>query len=179
MHVRRIVAVLVGLAGVIVIIRPGFQEVGLGQMAQLLAAPLFATSFILAKQFTGRSSPAEIVAMLSLFCTIVLFPGAMLQWRNPSLEELGWLSLTAVFATLGHYTLTKAFAAAPITVTQPVSYLQLVWAVLIGSVLFDEGVDPFVLLGAAVIVSAVTYISHRELRHAREEVTPAAPATKT
>jgi len=178
LHVHRILAVLVGLLGVFVIIRPGFQEVGLGQLAQLSAAPLFAASFILAKQFTGRSSPTEIVAMLSLFCTIVLLPGAVWQWRTPTPEELLWLALTALCATLGHYTLTKAFASAPITVTQPISYLQLVWAVLIGILIFAEPIDPFVLLGGAIIVSAITYISHRELQIARKQVTPSAAATK-
>ncbi len=178
LHIHRILAVVVGLIGVFIIIRPGFQEVGLGQLAQLSAAPLFATSFILAKRFTGETSPSEIVAWLSFFCTLVLLPGAIWQWRHPTLEELMWLGLTAVFATIGHYTLTKAFASAPITVTQPVSYLQLVWAVLIGIALFGEPVDPFVLLGGAVIVSAITYISHRELRRARKRVTPAANETK-
>ncbi len=178
LHIHRILAVVVGLVGVIIIIRPGFQEVGLGQLAQLSAAPLFAISFLLAKQFTGRSSPMEIVAMLSLFCTIVLFPGAVLQWRNPTFEELTWLALTALLATVGHYTLTKAFAVAPITVTQPISYLQLVWAVLIGIFLFGEAVDPFVLLGGAVIVSAITYISHRELQIAKKQITPSVAETK-
>ena len=178
LHVHRIMAVVVGLVGVFIIIRPGFQEVGLGQLAQLSAAPLFAVSFILAKQFTGRSSPMEIVAMLSLFCTIVLLPGALLQWREPTLEEIFWLTITALFATVGHYTLTKAFASAPITVTQPISYLQLVWAVLLGVLLFGETVDPFVLLGGAIIVCAITYISHRELRLARKPITPSVSATK-
>lgn len=178
LHVHRIMAVVVGLVGVFIIIRPGFQEVGMGQLAQLSAAPLFAISFILAKQFTGRSSPMEIVAMLSLFCTIVLLPGALLQWRQPTLEEIFWLTLTALLATVGHYTLTKAFASAPITVTQPISYLQLVWAVLLGVFLFGETVDPFVLLGGAIIVCAITYISHRELRLSRDRITPSASETK-
>ena len=179
LRVRRIIAVIFGLLGALIILRPGFQEVGLGQLAQLVAAPLFAASFIMAKQLTGRASPTEIVAMLSLFCTIALLPGAILAWRTPTPEELMWLTLTAVFATLGHYTLTKAIASAPITVTQPISYLQLVWAVLLGILLFGEAVDPYVLLGGAVIVISITYISHRELVVARKSVTPPAAETRT
>ncbi len=178
LHIHRLLAVAVGLLGVFIIIRPGFQDVGLGQLAQLAAAPLFAASFILAKQLTGRASPTEIVAWLSLFCTIVLLPGAVLQWRTPTFEEVMWLALTALLATIGHYTLTKAFASAPITVTQPISYLQLVWAVIIGIVLFAEPVDPYVLLGGAVIVGSITYISRRELQIARKQVTPSAVSTK-
>ncbi len=100
--------------------------------------------------------------MLSLFCTLALLPGALLQWRPPSADELAWLSLTAAFATAGHYALTRAFKAAPITVTQPASFMQLVWAALVGLAVFGEALDPFVILGAGIIIAAATYIAHRE-----------------
>lgn len=178
LHLRRVAGVLAGFVGTLIIIRPGFEEVNIGQLAQLTAAPLFAASFILAKKLTSRVDPGMIVGMLSLFCTLVLLPGAILQWRTPTLEELLWLTLTAVFATAGHYTLTRAFRAAPITVTQPFAFLQLLWAILLGIVLFDEQLDIFVVLGGALIVIAVTYISHREAVAARQQVTPPPPAMK-
>ena len=179
LYVRRIAAVLIGFGGTLIILRPGFETINGGQLAQLMAAPFFATSFILAKKLTSRQDPAAIVAMLSLFCTLALLPGAISQWRTPTAEELFWLTMTAAFATAGHYTLTKAFEAAPITVTQPVGFLQLVWATLLGVVLFGEALDPFVLMGGGIIVAAATYISHREAQAARQQVTPPAVATKT
>ncbi len=178
LHLRRIGGVVVGFIGALIVIRPGFQEVNLGQLAQLSAAPLFATSFIIAKKLTGRENPAMIVGMLSVFCTLALFPGAVMQWRSPTMEEVGWLTLTALLATIGHYTLTKSFAAAPITVTQPLAFLQLIWATLIGVFLFAEPIDPFVILGGVIVVTAVTYISHREVQARRKEQTPPAVATK-
>ncbi|MGI9482813.1 MAG: DMT family transporter [Hyphomicrobiales bacterium] len=178
LHVRRIAGVIAGLIGVFIIVRPGFESINSGQLAQIATAPLFAASFLLAKKLTETEDSATIVGMLSVFCTLVLLPGAIMQWRTPTVEEVMWLGLTAVFATAGHYTLTRAFAAAPITVTQPVSFLQLVWASLIGIALFNEMLDPFVILGGGVIVAAATYISHRETRAAREASTPPAPATK-
>lgn len=178
LFVRRIAAVAIGFLGTLIILRPGFQEIGIGQLAQLAAAPFFATSFILAKKLTERQDPGAIVAMLSLMCTLALLPAAIAQWRTPTLEELFWLTTIAAFATTGHYTLTKAFGAAPITVTQPVGFLQLVWAALLGMVLFGEALDPFVFVGGAIIVGAATYISHREVVAARHQVTPPAVATK-
>ena len=175
---RRILAIVVGFVGTLIILRPGFQEVNLGQLAQLCAAPAFAASFLLTKQLTRGADAATIVGMLSLVVTIVLLPGAIAVWRTPTGEELFWLFATAVFATAGHYTLTRAIAAAPLTVTQPVSYLQLVWATLLGIIAFGEPLDPFVLLGGAVIVSAATFIAHRETVVARREITPPAVATK-
>jgi drug/metabolite transporter (DMT)-like permease len=175
---RRIGAITAAFIGAIIILRPGFQELSSGQLAQLCAAPLFACSFLLAKKFTDGANPAAIVAMLSLFCTLTLLPGAILQWRDPTWVEIGWLALTALFATAGHYTLTRAYKCAPITVTQPVQFLQLVWAALMGMVLFHEALDPWVILGGAVIVGSATYISHREMVVARRAQTPTAPATK-
>jgi drug/metabolite transporter (DMT)-like permease len=175
---RRVAAVLAAFAGAVIILRPGLHEISLGQLAQLGAAPLFAASYLMAKSFTASEDSGAIVAMLSLFCTLTLLPGALWQWRQPTGEELGWLALTAVFATAGHYTLTKAFEAAPITVTQPVQFLQLVWATLLGMAVFGEPADPYVLAGGGIIVASATYISHREAVLARRARTPPATATK-
>lgn len=162
MHVRRIVAISVALVGALIILRPGFQEVSIGQLAQLCAAPLFAMSFLIAKKLTDSEDPVVIVVMLSIICTLVLLPGAVLNWTTPSIAETLWLALTAVFATIGHYAMTRAFRAAPITVTQPIGFLQLVWAALLGIVAFGEPVDPFVIIGGGIVVAAATFISHRE-----------------
>jgi len=162
LHARRIVAVGAGFLGAIVILRPGFHTIEAGAIAQLIAAPLFAVSFLIAKKLTHSESPAVIVAMLSIFCTLTLLPGALLEWRSPTGGELFLLFLTAVFATAGHYTLTRAFEAAPITVTQPVAFLQLVWAALLGLIAFGEPLDPWIFLGGGIVVGAVTYIAHRE-----------------
>ena len=178
LHLRRLFGVGAGFVGAMVIIRPGFEEINLGQLAQLSAAPLFAASFIIAKKLTAQENSSMIVGLLSVGCTLTLLPGAILQWRSPTVEEIGWLSLSALLATTGHFTLTKAFAAAPITVTQPLSFLQLVWATVIGVMLFGEPIDPFVVLGSLIVVSAVTYISHREIQARKHASTPPAIATK-
>ncbi|MBT8460768.1 MAG: DMT family transporter, partial [Boseongicola sp.] len=125
-------------------------------------AVLFAISYLMAKQFTGRISPAVIVGMLSIFCTIGLAPFAIAVWQTPTMAEIGWMALVAILATAGHYTMTLAFAAAPVTVTQPVSYLQLVWATLLGLWVFGEPVDGWVILGGLIIMSSVTFITIRE-----------------
>lgn len=179
MHLRRITAVGAGMLGALVILRPGFEEISSGQLAQLGAAPLFAASFLMAKRLTNEDNPAIIVGMLSIFCTLTLLPGAIWHWTDPSLEEIGWLALTACFATAGHYTMTRALHAAPITVTQPVSFLQLVWATALGIVAFGEPLDPFVLLGGGIVIGAATFISHREAVVARRAMTPPSPATKS
>ncbi len=161
---RRIAAVVVSFLGTLVILRPGAVAIELGAVAQLVAAPLFACSFLIAKKLTETESSASIVAYMSVFVTLALLPPALLVWRTPTLTELGWLFVTAVFATAGHYTLTRAMQAMELTVLQPFSFLQLVWATLLGFYAFSEVPDIWTLTGGAIIVASVTYIAHREAR---------------
>lgn len=164
LHARRIGAVLMGFGGAMIILRPGFEVISPGALAQLTAAPLFAVSFLIAKKLTQTESSASIVAHMSIFVTLALLPGALMEWRDPTWEELGWLFVTAILATLGHYTLTQALRATEIAVTQPVSFLQLIWATLLGFYVFAERPDIWIWIGGAVIVASVSYIAHRESR---------------
>ena len=166
-RIRRMLAIAAGFVGTLVILRPGFQAIEAGSLAQLTAAFFFAGSFLLTKKMTQRESSGDILVMLSIFCTLALLPGALYYWREPTLLEVAWLALVAVFATAGHYAVTRAISYAPLTVTQPLSFLQLVWAVLFGYLLFDEVPDVWVIVGAGIVVAAVSYIAHREARAAR------------
>lgn len=164
LRLHRVLAVIAGFIGTLIILRPGLQEIEIGALAQIAAAPIFAASFLMAKVLTRDENPVVIVVMLTVFCTAALAPGAIYQWQAPSISELMWLALVALLATLGHFAQTKAYQTAPITATQPVWFLQLVWGALLGWFVFDESVDPYVLVGAGVIITAVTYISYREAR---------------
>ena len=160
--VRRISAIIVAILGVLVILRPGFREIGAGHFAMILTAVAFSASYLLAKRLSQRCSAGLIVAMLSVSVTIGLAPFALVDWTTPTWDELLILSGVAIFATVGHYTMILAFRNAPMTTTQPITFLQLVWAVLIGVIFFHEPLDPYVIGGGLIIVGAVSYISWRE-----------------
>jgi len=162
LQARRLLAIGVALFGAIVILRPGFREVSVGHLAMLANAVFFGTSYLIAKHMTGRTSPVVIVGMLSITVTIGLAPLAAAVWVTPTLVQLGWIFLVACFATAGHYTMTLAFAAAPIAVTQPVTFLQLVWSVALGALYFSEPVDGWVVFGGLIILASVTFIALRE-----------------
>ena len=175
---RRIAAVLVALIGTAIILRPGFREVAPGHWAMLLAAVVFAASYLTAKIMADELPASMVVAMLSIFVTITLAPFAFAVWVTPSLTDIGLLFLVACFATAGHYTMTLAFAMAPVTVTQPITFLQLVWATLLGVLVFAEPVDIWVIIGGVLILSAVTFITWREAQLRRRQITPPSPMTK-
>ena len=174
---RRLIAVLVALLGALIILRPGLRELSSGHVAMLGTALFFAGGYLIAKRLSGDLSPAVIVGMLSITVTIGLAPFAWAVWVTPTWDQIGWLFGVACFATAGHYTMTMAFAAAPLTVTQPVTFLQLVWAVSLGALAFGETVDGWVVLGGAVILGSVSFITWREAR-AKRAMTPNPHATK-
>ena len=161
---RRIAAVCVALAGALVVLRPGLRELDPGHLSQVVASLSFGASYLVAKRITEQVPAAIVVAMMSLTVSIGLAPLAWAVWLPPTWSQIGWLGLVAVFATAGHYTMTRAFAAAPLTVTQPVTFLQLIWASLLGVFVFHEPLDEWVILGGGMMIGAITYITWREAR---------------
>ena len=159
---RRVFAVIVAFAGALIILRPGLREISSGHIAMIGTAILFAASYLMAKRMSGQVNASVVVGMLSITVTICLAPFAFAVWTPPSMTQLFWLFWVAAFATAGHFTMTLAFASAPVTITQPVTFLQLVWAVALGALVFGEGVDAFVVLGGVVIMASVLFITWRE-----------------
>lgn len=174
---RRVAAVVVALLGALVILRPGLRVLEPAHFAMLAGALALGVSYLLAKRLTREASPEIVVVMLSLVTTVGLFPFAVPGWVWPTGRELGLLFVVAVLATAGHYFMTLAFREAPVSVTQPVTFLQLLWAALGGWVIFAEALDIWVIGGGTMIVMAVSFIAWREHVLARR-VTPPVEALK-
>jgi len=173
---RRILAICLALVGTVIVLRPGLRAITPGHFAQLGAATCFGLSYLAAKRLSSSLPAAALVALMSATVTLGLFPFAAANWVAPSHTQVAWLALVALFATMGHYAMARAFAAAPVSVTQPVTFLQLVWASLLGVFAFGERVDPFVIAGGGLIIAAISYMTWREARIARAGVTPASGA---
>lgn len=174
---RRVLAVVVALIGALIILRPGFREIGSGHFAMLAAAVVFGASYLLAKLLTDQTNAVIVVGMLSFWVTLGLAPMAAYVWVTPDLHTVLVLFVVACLATAGHYTMTLAFRSAPLTVTQPVTFLQLVWAVSVGTLFFGEAVDIWVVIGGLVILASVSFMTWREAMLKRQ-ITPAVPETK-
>lgn len=174
---RRLLAVVAALIGALIILRPGLREINIGHIGMLGTALGFAFGYLVAKKLSDQVSATVVVGMLSITVTIGLAPFAWAVWVTPAPWDLFWLFLVACFATAGHFSMTMAFKAAPLTVTQPVTFLQLIWATALGALVFGEPVDGYVVLGGALILSAISFITWREAR-VRKQITPSAMATK-
>lgn len=159
---RRIAGLALALLGALIVLRPGLRALELGHAAQIGAALCFAGSYLFAKRLTALAPASVVVAMLSVTVTLGLAPIAAWVWVPVTWAQTGWLAVVAALATLGHYLMTRAFRAAPFSVTQPVTFLQLVWASLLGATVFGEPVDIWVLLGGAIIIGAISWVSWRD-----------------
>lgn len=161
-RIRRWIAIIAGLVGAIVILRPGVAAIDIGAIAMLIASPIFAVSDIIAKVLTRKERGAAMVAIMSIIITIVLAGPAFYVWRPPTMEEWLLMGATACLATLGHLCFTQGFKVADLSVTQPVKFLQLMWSAAAGYFIFTEIPDLYTWIGAAIIIGSVSYIAHRE-----------------
>ncbi|MFE3836314.1 DMT family transporter [Pseudogemmobacter sonorensis] len=161
---RRFAVALVAFLGAMVVLRPGLRELSPGHWAQIGATCMFAVTYIVAKRLSAELPAGVIVATLTFTVTLGLFPLALAVWQPVTAVQVLWLAGAAGFATLGHYAMTRAFALAPLAATQPVGFLQIIWASLLGAIAFHEAVDPWVLAGGALIVGAVSVNTLAEAR---------------
>jgi drug/metabolite transporter (DMT)-like permease len=172
----RITAVVVGLMGALIIVRPGFTDVDPGAIAMLIAAPLFAFSDLVAKALTRKESGPAVVAYLSVIVTLVTLGPAISVWEWPTAEEWGLLVVIAGLATIGHLAMVQGFKVGEISAIAPARYVQLLWSALIGFALFSEVPEVWTWVGAAIIVAAAIYIARREAaarERGRQTVAPA------
>lgn len=159
---RRWAAVMVGFLGVLIVLRPGFAELGSGHWAALGAAVLFALSLLLLRRIGNQESSGAMVSwvLAALFATSA--PFALADFVLPGAGDLGLMLTGGLLLGAAHVTLVEAFRAAPASTLSPFHYSQMVWAVLLGFLVFDELPDLWVAVGALVIVGSGLFILWRE-----------------
>lgn len=163
LRLRRVMAILISFAGALIIIKPGFNAIGAGTMAVMGTAAFFAFSDLIAKQLKAHHDDSFIILSLSVTITLVSLPYALIVWQPISL--MNWIGILVIglAATLGHVTLMRSFAG-PMWAAQAGKYIQLLFVILFGIALFDEIPTISTLLGALVVLAAVSYIAMREGR---------------
>lgn len=162
---QRWAAAALGLLGVLIVVGPQLGGTGgVYYLWMLLSTPLFAASFLITKALTRRDTPEVIVAWQSLTVTLFTLPLALWVWEWPSAWAWGVALLSGALGSLGHVLLTHACRLADISAATGVKFLDLVWAVLLGWMVFAEVPTVFTLAGALVILGATTWIARVEAR---------------
>lgn len=162
--IRRVLGVVVGFAGALVIIRPGFETVGLGTILLLLSALAWSAALIDIKVLSRSETSLSITLYATLFLTPITLVCALPFWTWPQLHEWLLLALVGGLGSTVQMSVAQAFHEADASQVLPMDFTKLIWAALIGWTVFAQPLDFWVLLGGAIIFSSVTYIAWREAR---------------
>jgi drug/metabolite transporter (DMT)-like permease len=150
----RVVAVVLGLVGVAVIVRPGLEHVDPGQLIALAAAVGFAISIILVKSLTATESVVSIIFwMLVVQSVIGIVPAAMV-WRTPTAQVWPWIGVIALCGTYSHYCMAQALRHADATMIVPMDFLRVPLTAVAGWLVYNERIDLFTVVGAGLVLVA-------------------------
>ncbi len=166
--IRRSSATLVGFLGALIIIRPGFAEVGVATFAVLGSAVLYAATLVVMRSQSQNDKPMTIMFWSNLFMGLVAAIPAALVWLPPPAAAWPWLLFLACGGWLAHFSLTKALVTIDAKMAAPFDYLRMPLVAIAGYPLFGEFPDALTWTGAAVIAASTTYIARRDARLARE-----------
>jgi drug/metabolite transporter (DMT)-like permease len=161
---RRWTAIACGFLGALVILRPGIQVLDMGALLVIASSLLWSMAMIDIKILGQTESSLTITAYVTVLLIPLTFLPAVFVWQMPGLDMWVWLVFIGVIGTLGQIAVTEALKLADITVLMPFDFLKLVWATLLGMVLFAEMPDFLTYVGAAIVFGSSMYIAWREAK---------------
>ena len=159
---RRGLAVLVGLAGVLIVLRPGSAPMSLGHLAALGAAVMGAMSSVIVRKI-GKDERSVVLMMYPMLMSVAAM-GLMLPfvYRPMPVAHLGLTAVVSVLGMGGAFLMILAYRTAPAVIVAPMQYSQIIWAAFYGWLLFGEAIDIWTAAGSAVIIASGLYIVLRE-----------------
>jgi drug/metabolite transporter (DMT)-like permease len=170
--IRRTLAVLVGLGGVFVVLRPGAAPITPGHVAALVAAVSGAFGAVIMRKI-GREERTVVLILYPMMANVVLMGLAMpFVYAPMPVDDLGLMAVIAALALLGTSLLIFAYRAAPAATVAPMQYSQIIWASAFGILLFGEPLAVSTVAGTAIIVASGLYIVLREQRPGTSRTTP-------
>jgi drug/metabolite transporter (DMT)-like permease len=168
---RRWTAVIMGFIGVLVLMHPGTDSFSAASLIAVFAAVMSASVAISIK-FLSRTERADAIVIYTtmIWVPMSLVP-ALFFWTTPTGITWLWIILSGLLGTTAHMCWTRALRLADASLLTPISFLQVLVVAVFGYFLFDETVDRWTVVGAAIIFGSNVYIAHRESRLSRRAVT--------
>ena len=167
--IRRWIAMLIGFAGALIVLRPDI-ELGFGPLLILCASLMWSSSMLMAKTLTKTDTISSITFWQAAGLIPATFILAIQVWEWPSLIQLFMFLMIAIAGTLVHWFLNEALKRAEISALLPLDYLRLIWSVSMGFIFFNELPQAGLWFGAALILGASTYIGIRQTQKKKEDL---------
>jgi drug/metabolite transporter (DMT)-like permease len=162
----RLVMLALGLAGVLLILRPGGGGFHPAALAMILGSLCYASSFIFTKRLSATDSALAVLFWMALIQTPISLVAAVPGWVAPAAVDLPWILAIGVGSFAAHYCMTRAMKLVDAMVVVPIDFIRLPLIALVGALAYGEALDPMVFVGAAIIFAGTYYSLSREGRRA-------------
>jgi len=158
----RLVQLVLGLAGVLIILRPGMGAFHPAAVAMIIGSLCYASSFIFTKRLSSTDSALAILFWMSVIQAPISLALAIPQWVTPPAADLPWIIGVGCGAFFAHYCMTRSMMLVDATVAVPIDFIRLPLIAVVGAMFYNEPFDPMVIVGAAVIFAGTYYSLSRE-----------------
>jgi len=160
----RVVMLGMGLAGILIILKPGFQQVPPAALVMLAGSFAYASTMIATKRLAGHETVFAVLFYMAAIQVPLGLVFALPAWITPGLAELPWIVAVGATGLSAHMCLTRAFRIADATLVVPFDFLRLPLIAVVGMLFYGERLQPAVFLGAAIIFAGTYYSIRRESR---------------
>ncbi|MFT7494510.1 MAG: drug/metabolite transporter (DMT)-like permease [Alteromonas macleodii] len=171
-RLRRWLAVIVGLTGVLVVLRPGSTELTLGHVAALTAAVGGSVASIVVRRIGADERPVVMLLYPMMANFLLMGIGLAFVYIPMPIEHLGLVALVAAFAWIAGRCIIAAYQSGEAAIIAPMQYSQIIWATVYGALFFDENIDRATIIGASIIIASGMYIVLRESSVGASATTP-------
>ena len=161
-YMYRILALVIGFIGMLIIVRPGIVDFNIGTIMILISLTFWSLIIIVSKFVSKDDSPITMVTYQYTLMTIFALPLAIYFWQMPSLQSLIFVFIGAISGTILHLSLALSYKYAELSVTQPVWFSGLIFGSVFGFFVFNETPDVWTWIGGAVVFSSVLLITYNE-----------------
>ena len=161
-YMYRILALVIGFIGMLIIVRPGIVDFNIGTIMILISLTFWSLIIIVSKFVSKDDSPITMVTYQYTLMTIFTLPLAIYFWQMPSLQSLIFVFIGAISGTILHLSLALSYKYAELSVTQPVWFSGLIFGSAFGFFVFNETPDVWTWIGGIVVFSSVLLITYNE-----------------
>jgi drug/metabolite transporter (DMT)-like permease len=163
-RIRRWLAVIVGLAGVLIVIQPGTTHLSLGHLAALIAAIGGSVASIIVRKI-GQEERSVVLLLYPMLANFAVASFILpFVYKPMPIEHLGLVAMMSFLGWIGGVVIIRAYKTAEAVLVAPMQYSQIIWATAYGLIFFDESLDRPTMIGAAIIIGSGLYIVLRESR---------------